>query len=209
MEKIDIKYDIVKECLSKIISYTIWIGSIDLILLYGFFQKQKNLIIGQFSIPSRHIAIYMFFILLYFIISLTHKIDRIQGIFNSLKDNEEKNVIKTYLNLYPSMLNPFAEHGEGERSILLDNLGLGLQSSFYLIGFLLSSKHIIVNNLWTGVISILLLGILYIFRQDLLYLENKMKGIVSEENRRIRRIFHIVFVIIISILNFLLIFIYR
>lgn len=195
MDKADIKYDIVKECLSKIISYTIWIGSIDLLLVFSFFQKQDKIVIGQFSLPSRHIAIFMFFVLLYFIISLTHKFDRIQGIYTSLDDNNEKINIKTYLNLYPSILNPFAEHDNSERSILFDNLGLGLQTFFYSMGFLMSIKYMVISNIWTLIIFICSFIILVLFRIDLINLVHKTDGVISKENQRLKRLFHYIFLV--------------
>lgn len=203
MDKIDIKYDIVKECLSKIVSYTIWMGSIDLILLYGILQKQNNITIGQLTIFSKYITFCMFCILMYFTISLIHKIDRINGIFKSLKDSEERKVIKTYLNLYPSILNPFAEHRDVAISKLLDNLGLGLQTFFYLSGFLLSIQYLVVNNIWGIIISLSLSVVLIIFRRDLLNLEHGMKGIVSSENQQYKIFFHQFFVVLVFILYFL------
>jgi hypothetical protein len=204
MDRDEIKFDIIRECLKKFISSTLWIGSIDLILLIGLTQKQQNISVGQFIIPIQYVAILTAFALLYFTISNIHKMDRIIILFNKIENPDKKIGIKDYLNLYPSILNPFAQHDDSPKSILFDNLGLGIQTIVYLTGISLSFKYFLPNNKVLIVIFIVFAVLLFLFRQDLIQTEKGIDSIVTKQNKRIKNIFTFIFIAIFLIVYFCL-----
>jgi hypothetical protein len=204
MDRDEIKFDIIKECLKKFISSTLWIGSIDLILLIGLTQKQQNISVGQFIIPTQYVAILTALALLYFTISNIHKMDRIITLFNKIENPDKKLSIKEYLNLYPSILNPFAQHDDSSKSILFDNLGLGIQTIIYLTGISLSFKYFLPNNKVLIIIFIVFAILLFLFRQDLIQTEKEIDSIVTKQNKRIKNIFTFAFIALFLIVYFCL-----
>jgi hypothetical protein len=202
MDRDEIKFDIIKECLKKFISSTLWIGSIDLILLIGLTQKQQNISIGQFVIPIQYVAILTAFALLYFTISSIHKMDRIIILFNKIENPDKKLSIKDYLNLYPSILNPFAQHNDSPKSILFDNLGLGIQTIVYLTGISLSFKYFLPNNKVLIILFVILAILLFLFRQDMIHTAKEIDSIVSKQNKRIKIIFTYIFIALFLIVYF-------
>ncbi len=204
MGRDEIKFDIIKECLKKIISSTLWIGSIDIILLIGLAQKQQNISIGQFFIPIQYVATLIAFALLYFVISNIHKMDRIITLFNETEDPDQKLCIKDYLNLYPSILNPFAQHNGNPKSILFDNLGQGIQTIVYLTGITLSFKYFLSFNKVLLIIFIVLAILLFLFRHDMIQTGKEIDGIVTKRNKRIKNVFTCIFIALFLIVYFCL-----
>jgi|GEM_PF-4102934 len=201
MDKEDVRFDVIKESLKKIIKYFVWIGTIDLFLLIGLFQKHDQIIIGQYSFPLRYITIFVMLALLYFTISITHKLHRILVLYKTSENQAAKDNIKTFLNLYPSLLNPFAQHDEMEMSPFFDNLGLGLQTFLYSFGYLLSLHYISQTNIILLFVVVILLAI---FRFDLAILLKKTHGILSEKNEKMKRYFSLFFLVLVVIIVIML-----
>jgi len=200
MDRDEIKFDIIKECLKKIISSTLWIGSIDLILIIGLIQKQQNISVGQIFIPIQYVAILTCFALLYFTISNIHKMDRIITLFKNFENPEKKIIIKDYLNLYPSILNPFAQHDDNPKSILYDNLGQGIQTIVYLTGITLSFKYFLSNNKVLLIIFIVLVILLFLFRTEMIQTGKEIESIVTKRNKKIKNVFTYIFLSLFLIL---------
>lgn len=201
MDKEDVRFDVIKESLKKIIKYFVWIGTIDLFLLIGLFQKHEQVIIGQYSFPLRYITIFVMLALLYFTISITHKLHRILVLYKTSENQDAKDNIKTFLNLYPSLLNPFAQHDEMEMSPFFDNLGLGLQTFLYSFGYLLSLHYISQTCI---IILIPVVILLTLFHFDLRILLNNTYGILSEKNEKMKRNFNQFFLILVIIIVIIL-----
>ena len=201
MDKEDVRFDVIKESLKKIIKYFIWIGTIDLFLLIGLFQKHDQIIIGQYSFPLRYITIFVMLALLYFTISVTHKLHRILALYKTSEKQDAKDNIKTFLNLYPSLLNPFAQHDEMEMSPFFDNLGLGLQTFLYSFGYLLSLHYISQTN---KIILITIVILLTLFHFDLGILLKNTYGILSEKNEKMKRNFSLFFLVSVIIIVIIL-----
>jgi hypothetical protein len=193
MDSDDIKFDVIKECLKRIISNTLFIGTIDLILLLGLSQKQEAIAIAQFHFPIKYIALITLIALLYFTISGIHKFDRVLTLYKTIKNQEKKQLVKEYLNLYPTILNPFAEH-ESVNSAIFDHFALGIQSLFYLIGFSLSIRYLLPNSKSLVVVFIVTAIFLTLLRRDLILLEKEIDTIVTKRNKTIKTIFTFIFI---------------
>lgn len=189
MDSNEIKFEVIKQSLNRIISNTLWLGSIDIILLLGQFKESDNLTLGQFVMPIKYIAVSVILVLCYFTISMIQKYDRILTIYNSVEKVDKREKIKEYLNLYPSLLNPFAQHNESKFSIVYDNLGMGIQNATYAIGFSLSGLYIIPNNRLLIMVFTVILIVLFMLRQDYLRIEKRIDSIIDKQNRANKKIF--------------------
>ena len=204
MDKEDVRFDVIKESLKKIIKYFVWIGTIDLFLLIGLFQKHDQIIIGQYSFPLRYITIFVMLALLYFTISITHKLHRILVLYKTSENQDAKDNIKTFLNLYPSLLNPFAQHDEMEMSPFFDNLGLGLQTFLYSFGYLLSLHYISQTNKIILFVVFIVFILLTLFHFDLGILLKNTYGILSKKNEKMKRNFSLFFLVLVIIIVIIL-----
>jgi hypothetical protein len=188
MEDETIRFDIVKKCLDKIISNTKWLITLDLILLLGSFQSSDNLSIGQFIVPIKYVTISILLALCYFNLSMSQKFDRIITIFFSIEDNNLKARVKDYLNLYPSILNPFAQHSESKFSLGLDSFGLGIQNLAYAMGYSLSFLYLINKNQPFKILFVIILILLLLFRHDYIIIEKRIGDIIDKENRFYKKV---------------------
>lgn len=123
------------------------------------------------------------------------KYDRILTIYNSTEKPKSRERLKEYLNLYPSLLNPFAQHTESKLSVIWDGLGIGLQNLSYIIGFSISGHYLISNNRIALITFIIALVILTGLRQDYLRIEKGIEVIIDGYHKFVKRLMSWILVI--------------
>jgi hypothetical protein len=183
MQAEEIKFDIIRKCLDRIISNTKWLISLDVVLLLGSFQTSDNISVGQFVIPIKYITISILLVLCYFNLSMSQKFDRIITLYNSVQNCDFKKGVKDYLNLYPSILNPFAQYNDSKFSVGLDSFGLGIQNLAYAMGYSLSFLYFINKNRIVLILFIIGLILLLMFRHDYIIIEKRIGDILDKESR--------------------------
>lgn len=202
----NVKVDIIKKSLDKIIANTLWLAALDLIALLGLLNKKGPLIgIGNFSIPNELMGIFLFCAAIILFISHIHKLDRITTVYPSIEDAVTKQATKLYLNLYPSILNPFGQHDESKKSILFDNLSRSIYSLLYLMALTIGLRYIPIGRGYGGGIAFtVFLLLLYFMRNDVIQAEKDAYAIFNTKFERVRFVLLLVMLITYLVFYFLL-----
>jgi hypothetical protein len=203
----NLKIELIKESLSKIIKNLQWLGAIDLIAFFGLFNQKKelNTSLGQFTIPTAYIGFFLLVILFTFVLSHYQKYDRIISLYKSLKTETAKRKARLFLNNYPSLFNHFAKDPNSRASLILDNLGIGISSTIYAGGFLLAFRYFHANSLFELILGAALVILLFAFRQDLLHSEKQASLMFKPEQRWVEFFFLVILLVLLYLLLFVFI----